>query len=138
MIAVLLSGLCEVKTADTLQEQALSALSLTGCVLSHSQGKGVAQQNEVALVIQGCNSNVHRGVHNLAARATAAYEGARAKVARFINARSDREVVWCRNASEGINLVAYTWGLENLKPGDEVGCGARQVVHWAGSTEPLL
>eukprot|EP00891_Asterochloris_glomerata_P002873 jgi/Astpho2/2873/fgenesh1_pm.00050_%23_40_t len=68
----------------------------------------------------GCNSNVHRGVHNLAARATAAYEGARSKVARFINARSDREVVWCRNASEGINLVAYTWGLENLKPGDEI------------------
>ncbi len=94
----------------------------------------MADRGRGALLLQGCNSNVHRGVHNLAARATAAYEGARAKVARFINARSDREVVWCRNASEGINLVAYTWGLENLKPGDEVGRGAGPLVHRAGST----
>ena len=93
----------------------------------------MAEQVRGAFLLQGCNSNVHRGVHNLAARATAAYEGARAKVARFINARSDREVVWCRNASEGINLVAYTWGLENLKPGDEVGCGAGLSMQWAGS-----
>ena len=92
----------------------------------------MAEQDRGGLLLQGCNSNVHRGVHNLAARATAAYEGARAKVARFINAHSDREVVWCRNASEGINLVAYTWGLENLKPGDEVGRGAGQTMHWAG------
>jgi cysteine desulfurase/selenocysteine lyase len=66
------------------------------------------------------NSNVHRGVHHLSALATAGYEGARAKVARFINAPTDREIVFTRNASEAINLVAYTWGLANLKPGDEV------------------
>jgi cysteine desulfurase/selenocysteine lyase len=66
------------------------------------------------------NSNVHRGVHYLSARATDEYEAARQKVARFINAKSDREVVFTRNASEAINLVAYSWGLNTLKPGDEV------------------
>lgn len=69
---------------------------------------------------RGYNSNVHRGVHYLSAKATAAYEEARAKVARFINAASDREIVFTRNASEAINLVANTWGTTNLRPGDEV------------------
>ena len=66
------------------------------------------------------NSNVHRGVHHLSAQATTAYEAARAKVACFINATSDREVVYTRNATEAINLVANTWGVANLKQGDEV------------------
>jgi hypothetical protein len=66
------------------------------------------------------NSNVHRGVHFLSAKATTAYEEARAKIARFINAASDREIVFTRNASEAINLVANTWGMANLKAGDEV------------------
>eukprot|EP00878_Enallax_costatus_P021141 GHUV01022374.1.p1 GENE.GHUV01022374.1~~GHUV01022374.1.p1 ORF type:complete len:375 (+),score=90.94 GHUV01022374.1:552-1676(+) len=66
------------------------------------------------------NSNVHRGVHYLSVKATTAYEDARAKVARFINAASDREIVFTRNASEAINLVASTWGATNLKPGDEI------------------
>ncbi|MEM8604275.1 MAG: SufS family cysteine desulfurase [Cyanobacteria bacterium P01_H01_bin.121] len=66
------------------------------------------------------NSNVHRGVHTLSGRATDAYEGAREKVARFVNARSPQEIVYTRNASEAINLVAYSWGLANLQPGDEV------------------
>jgi cysteine desulfurase/selenocysteine lyase len=66
------------------------------------------------------NSNVHRGVHHLSALATTAYEEARQKVAKFIHAKTDREIVFTRNASEAINLVAYTWGMANLKPGDEV------------------
>ncbi|NES20458.1 MAG: aminotransferase class V-fold PLP-dependent enzyme, partial [Symploca sp. SIO3E6] len=66
------------------------------------------------------NSNVHRGVHYLSARATEAYEGARDKVARFINAASRNEIVFTRNASEAINLVAYSWGLSNLQPQDEI------------------
>ncbi|EKV01112.1 cysteine desulfurase-like protein, SufS subfamily [Leptolyngbya sp. PCC 7375] len=66
------------------------------------------------------NANVHRGVHTLSARATAAYEGTRDKVAAFINASSRNEIVFTRNASEAINLVAYAWGLSNLKAGDEV------------------
>ena len=65
-------------------------------------------------------ANVHRGVYELAERATAGYEGARETVARFLNASSAREVVFTRNATEGINLVAYAWGLNNLGPGDVV------------------
>jgi len=66
------------------------------------------------------NSNVHRGVHDLSARATTAYESARVKVANFINATTWKEVVYTRNASEAINLVAYAWGMDNLKEGDEI------------------
>lgn len=66
------------------------------------------------------NSNVHRGVHTLSARATDAYEGARDKVAAFVNAASRQEIVFTRNATEAINLVAYAWGQANLKTGDEI------------------
>jgi cysteine desulfurase/selenocysteine lyase len=66
------------------------------------------------------NANVHRGIHSLSARATDAYEGARDKVAAFVNAASRDEIVFTRNASEAINLVAYSWGMANLQPGDEI------------------
>lgn len=69
---------------------------------------------------QADNANVHRGVHALSARATEAYEGARDKVAAFVNAASRDEIVFTRNASEAINLVAYAWGLSELKQGDEI------------------
>jgi cysteine desulfurase / selenocysteine lyase len=65
-------------------------------------------------------ANVHRGVYRLAEQATAGYEGAREKVARFVNAPSPREVIFTRSATEGLNLVAYAWGLDNLGPGDVV------------------
>jgi cysteine desulfurase / selenocysteine lyase len=64
--------------------------------------------------------NVHRGVYALSERATAEFEGAREKVRAFINAPSAREVIFTRNATEGLNLVAYAWGLVNLGPGDLV------------------
>ena len=66
------------------------------------------------------NANVHRGAHQLSARATEGFEGARAKAAAFIGAVSPNEIVFTRNASEAINLVARTWGEANLRPGDEV------------------
>jgi cysteine desulfurase / selenocysteine lyase len=65
-------------------------------------------------------ANVHRGVYELAERATEALEGAREKVRALLNAPSAREVVFVRNATEGLNLVAYSWGLNNLGPGDLV------------------
>ena len=65
-------------------------------------------------------ANVHRGVYRLAERATAGYEGARQRAAAFVNAPSPREVVFTRSATEGLNLVAYAWGLVNLGPGDVV------------------
>jgi cysteine desulfurase/selenocysteine lyase len=66
------------------------------------------------------NSNVHRGVHYLSEVATAAYEGARTTVRRFVNARSEKEIVFTRGTTEGINLVAYSWGRKNVHEGDEV------------------
>jgi len=66
------------------------------------------------------NANIHRGVHTLAEEATAAYEGARKTIAEFIGASSAREIIYTRNTTEAINLVAATWGRVNLKPGDMV------------------
>jgi cysteine desulfurase/selenocysteine lyase len=65
-------------------------------------------------------ANVHRGVYTLAERATAGYEGAREKVRAFVNAPSNREVIFTRSATEALNLIAYAWGLHNLGPGDVV------------------
>ncbi len=69
---------------------------------------------------RGYNANVHRGIYELSERATAAYEGAREQVARLINAPSAREIVWVRNATEAVNLVAYSWGRRHLGQGDVI------------------
>jgi cysteine desulfurase / selenocysteine lyase len=65
-------------------------------------------------------ANVHRGLHYLANEATEAYEGAREKVASFLNAKRKEEIIFTRNATEAINLVAYTFGRGRIKPGDEI------------------
>ena len=69
---------------------------------------------------EGYNSNVHRGAHHLSGKATDAYEATRDKVAKFVNAKYREEIVYTRNATEAINLVAYSWGMNNLNPGDEI------------------
>jgi cysteine desulfurase / selenocysteine lyase len=66
------------------------------------------------------NSNIHRAAHELAARATDAYEAAREKVRRFLNASSVREIIFVRGATEGINLVAQSWGRQNIQKDDEI------------------
>ncbi|WP_448543428.1 cysteine desulfurase [Roseiflexus sp.] len=66
------------------------------------------------------NANVHRGIYRLSEEATFAFERARGKVARFINARSQREIVFVRNTTEAINLVARSWGDANLREGDRI------------------
>ena len=66
------------------------------------------------------NANIHRGVHTLAEEATSLYEGARERIAKFINASSSREIIYTRNTTESINLVAYSWARANLKAGDLV------------------
>lgn len=66
------------------------------------------------------NANIHRGVHTLAEEATAMYESARERIAKFINAKAPREIIYTRNTTESINLVAYTWARANLKAGDPV------------------
>ena len=66
------------------------------------------------------NANIHRGVYEIAARATDAFEEARAKVAHFLNAGEPAEIIWTRNATEAINLVAWSWGGANLHAGDAI------------------
>jgi cysteine desulfurase/selenocysteine lyase len=66
------------------------------------------------------NANVHRGIYEIGERSTAAYEGARASVARFLNAPDAHEIVFTRNATEAINLVAYSWGRRNIERGDVI------------------
>src|SRR5262245_52901270 len=65
-------------------------------------------------------ANIHRGVYTIAEESTAAYEAARAKVARFIGATAANEIVFVRNATEAINLVAYSWARKHLREGDPI------------------
>ncbi len=80
------------------------------------------------------NSNVHRGAHALSDRATEQFEGARNKVAEFINSPTSLQVLWTRGTTEGINLVASSWGREHLQPGDRVLVSAMEhhsnIVPW--------
>ncbi len=82
----------------------------------------------------GYNSNVHRGVHTLAAEATAAYEDARKKIARFINGDDPKSIIFTRNTTESINLVAHSWGRRHLFPNDEIVLTAMEhhsnIVPW--------
>src|SRR5213075_2547487 len=66
------------------------------------------------------NANVHRGIHELSNRSTAAFEAARQRTAKFINARSADEIIFTRGTTEGINLVAASWGAKELKRGDKI------------------
>jgi cysteine desulfurase/selenocysteine lyase len=80
------------------------------------------------------NANVHRGAHALSDRATAAFEGARRKVANFLNAPDARQILWTRGTSEAINLVAASWGRSQLQPGDRILVSAMEhhsnIVPW--------
>jgi cysteine desulfurase/selenocysteine lyase len=80
------------------------------------------------------NSNVHRGVHTLSQRATDAYEESRSKVRQFINAADDKEIIFVRGTTEGINLVAQTYGRQNIGPDDEIIISAMEhhsnIVPW--------
>jgi len=83
-------------------------------------GHPLAYLDNAATSQKPTNANVHRGVHTMSEEATALYEGARGRVARFINASSSKEVIFTRNATEAINLVAQSWGRANVGPGDEI------------------
>ncbi|MFO0930097.1 MAG: aminotransferase class V-fold PLP-dependent enzyme, partial [Gemmataceae bacterium] len=85
------------------------------------------------------NANIHRAVHQLSERATRLYEGARLKAQRFLNAADPREIVYVRGATEGVNLVANSWGRKNLRPGDEIVLTAMEhhsnIVPWQMACE---
>jgi cysteine desulfurase / selenocysteine lyase len=96
-----------------------------GCPLVYLDNAATTQKPQAVLdalsaYYTDMNANVHRGVHELSEVATEAYEGAREKVRAFFNARSVREIVFTRNATESINLVAQSFGRANVGPGDEV------------------
>lgn len=82
----------------------------------------------------GYNANIHRGVHSLSQLATSAYEAAREEVKNFLNARSTEEIVFTKGTTEGINLIAQTWGRHYLKAGDEIVVTAMEhhanIVPW--------
>ena len=96
-----------------------------GLPLVYLDSAATSQKPEVVIAsmdvfYRSMNANIHRGVHTLAEEATAVYENAREKIARFIDASSIREVVFTRNTTESINLVAYSWGRKYLKDGDVI------------------
>lgn len=118
-------------TRDTLGQElrgdfpALHQEAYPGKPLVYLDSAATSQKPKAVLDAMGeyyemQNANVHRGAHALSIRATEAYESARDKVQRFVNASSRDEVVFTRGATEAINLVANTWGLKELKPGDEI------------------
>lgn len=82
--------------------------------------KPLAVLNALDGYYQRDNANVHRGIHELSNRATTGFEAARERAARFINARSADEIIFTRGTTEGINLVAQSWGVTNLKAGDQI------------------
>ncbi len=85
-----------------------------------SSHKPIAVLEELQRYYLTDHSNVHRGAHTLSGRATDSYEAAREKVTAFVNAASFKEIIFTRNATEAINLVAYSWGMTELKAGDEI------------------
>jgi cysteine desulfurase / selenocysteine lyase len=110
----------EVRADFPILQQQINGHPLVYLDNAATSQKPQAVLDAMAHYYQVDNANVHRGVHTLSARATEAYEGARDKVAAFINAASRDEIVFTRNASEAINLVAYAWGLSELQAGDEI------------------
>eukprot|EP00928_Gymnodinium_smaydae_P047303 TRINITY_DN31560_c0_g1_i1.p1 TRINITY_DN31560_c0_g1~~TRINITY_DN31560_c0_g1_i1.p1 ORF type:complete len:519 (-),score=86.63 TRINITY_DN31560_c0_g1_i1:119-1675(-) len=105
-----------------LQEEAQKGKPLVYLDSAATSQKPMCVLEELSRFYQEDNSNVHRGMHALSMRATEAFEGARAKVARFIGAESPDEVIWTRNATEALNLVARTWARATLQPGDDIIC----------------
>lgn len=99
--------------------------SVNGMPLAYLDNAATSQKPRAVLDVMDAyyehdNANVHRGIHELSRRATEAYEAARVKAARWINAASADEIVWTRGTTEAINLVAASWGLDNIGPGDEI------------------
>lgn len=103
-----------------LQEEAYPGVPLVYLDSAASSQKPLPVIEVMNHYYRHINANVHRGIHRLSEEATNAYEGARERIARFINAVDSAEVIYVRNATEAFNLVAYSWGRANLQPGDEI------------------
>jgi cysteine desulfurase/selenocysteine lyase len=108
------------KDFPILERELRAGVRLTYLDSTATSQKPLAVINAMDDFYRTSNANIHRGVHTLAEEATALYEGARDRIAKFINAASARQVIYTRNTTESINLVAYTWARANLKRGDLV------------------
>jgi cysteine desulfurase/selenocysteine lyase len=118
-----------IKTFDTekirrdfpiLDREVRSGVKLVYLDSTATAQKPAAVIEEMSRYYRTTNANIHRGVHTLAEEATAEYESARKRIAEFIHAGSPREIIFTRNATEAINLVALTWGRANLQAGDVI------------------
>jgi cysteine desulfurase/selenocysteine lyase len=103
----------------------LSRKTKTGIPLIYLDSAATSQKPKAVIeamnsYYQEYNANIHRGIHFLSEEATQAYEDARENIAKFINSPSPAQLIFTRNTTESINLVAYAWGRKNLKPGDHI------------------
>ncbi len=103
----------------------LSVEAYPGVPLVYLDSAASSQKPEVVLAAMDAyyrqiNANVHRGIHRLSEDATNAYETARLKIAHFVHAPDESQIIYVRNATEGFNLVAYSWGRQNIQAGDEI------------------
>lgn len=103
-----------------LQEEAYPGVPLVYLDSAASSQKPTAVIEAMNAYYRRQNANVHRGIHRLSEEATNAYEGARVRIGRFFNAPDSHQVIYVRNATEAINLVAYSWGRMNIHAGDEI------------------
>jgi cysteine desulfurase/selenocysteine lyase len=110
----------QVRADFPILNQQINARSLIYFDNAATSQKPLSVINALDNYYQQINSNVHRGAHSLSTKATENFEAARDKVAQFINANSRNEIVFTRNATEAVNLVAYSWALNHLQPGDEI------------------
>ena len=110
----------KVRTDFPILHQTVNSKPLVYLDNAATSQKPIAVINALRHYYEHDNANVHRGAHTLSNRATDAYESTRDKLAKLINATSRNEIVYTRNATEAINLVAYSWGLNYLSAGDEI------------------
>ena len=98
---------------------------LNNCPITYLDSGATSQKPQLVIdaiskYYEKQNANVHRGAYSLSVEATEQYENARSKIAKFINAKYPEEIIFTKNATESFNLVAYSYGMNNLKPGDEI------------------
>lgn len=109
-----------IRTEFPILEQSINGHPLIYLDSASTSQKPRAVIDALAGYYREYNANVHRGIYTIGERATAEYEKARVKVARFINAPDSHEVIFTRNATEAINIVAYSWGRRNIGRGDQI------------------
>jgi len=120
MISKTKHSLAKTRTDFPILDQTINGKSLVYLDNAATSQKPKVVLDTIVHYYEHDNANVHRGAHSLSVRATEAYENAREKLVAFINAQSSKEIIYTRNATEAINLVAYSWGLNELKAGDEI------------------